>query len=260
MDELPPLLPPVEAPALRPPAMSLAARLLNVFAVPGEVFEDVKASIPSNANWLVPSLMFLVVGCVGAWLIFSQPAIQQQQREMTAQMLQKMVDKGIMKQEQVDQALDNSSVGSKFGGYFAPLFGAFVSPIWWALVLWLVGTQVFKAKFEFIKALEVSGLANAIAVLGEVVRILLVVGLGDMLASPSPALLVKHTDPQNPSFALLTVLNVTTIWMLGVRSVGLARMAGVPLGRAAVWIFGVWIAGTMLLVGFGLAMKSVLGL
>jgi len=35
-----------------PPATSIWSRLLNVFTAPGEVFEEVKNSQPSTANWL----------------------------------------------------------------------------------------------------------------------------------------------------------------------------------------------------------------
>jgi len=56
MQETPPALPP-ELPASQPPTTSLAARLMNVFAVPGEVFDEVKASAHSAGNWLLPALV-----------------------------------------------------------------------------------------------------------------------------------------------------------------------------------------------------------
>ena len=37
----------------RPPS-SLAGRLLNIFATPGDVFEDLKTAQHAVANWLVP--------------------------------------------------------------------------------------------------------------------------------------------------------------------------------------------------------------
>ena len=59
-EPLPVLDSPPEAPP--PPAISLAARLLNVFAIPGEVFAGVRASRISIGNWLVPTLLLVVVG------------------------------------------------------------------------------------------------------------------------------------------------------------------------------------------------------
>ena len=58
--------------------MSLTARLFNVFADPGEVFEEVKNGKPSAANWMVPALVFALAGVISVVVIFSQPAIVQQ--------------------------------------------------------------------------------------------------------------------------------------------------------------------------------------
>src|SRR5262245_42046331 len=55
--ETPPPIPSAPAPAVpREPEMSLFARLLNIFAVPGDVFEEVKQSRVRTANWLLPLL------------------------------------------------------------------------------------------------------------------------------------------------------------------------------------------------------------
>ena len=79
MDESPPVLEPQPV-ASKSPTMSLAARLLNVFAIPGDVFEEVKATRASVGNWLAPVILSAVVGAISAIVIFSQPAIQQQLR------------------------------------------------------------------------------------------------------------------------------------------------------------------------------------
>ena len=261
--EEPPALPtatdPPQPAQPRQPAMSLTARLLNVFAVPGEVFDDVKASVPSISNWLAPAFLYVIVGCVGVWLMYSQPAVQQQMQEMQDQMIQKMVDKGMMTKDVAEKQQAGSAVGMKIGPYLAPLFGAFLSPVLWALVLWIVGLKVFKAKFEYMKALEVTGLANAIAVLGDIVHTLLVVGLGNMFASASPTLLMNNADPQNPTFAVAAVFNITAIWMLAVRAIGLSKLCGVPFVRAAFWVFGLWFAWMAVIIGISLAIKSAFG-
>lgn len=239
--------------------MSLAARLLNVFAVPGEVFDDVKASVPSLSNWLAPAFLYMLVGCVGAWLIYSQPAIQQQQQELADKMIDKMVEKGMIPKERAEQQMSASAVGSKIGVYFVPVFGAFVSPVVWALVIWVAGRKMFKADFEFIKALEVAGLANAIGILGDVVHTLLVVGMGDLFTSASPVLLMKGSDPQTMKFSVAAVINVTTIWLLAVRSIGLARLSGVPFLRAAWWIFGLWFLWMSFVIAIAQGFKAAFG-
>ncbi|HEY5910464.1 MAG TPA: YIP1 family protein [Verrucomicrobiae bacterium] len=259
MEETPPII------ENRPPetqrqSTSLAARLLNVFAIPGDVFEEVKNSAMCTANWLVPALLLIVVGCIGASLVYSQPAIQQQVREMQDKVMDKLVEKGRLTKEQADQQREAGAVSSRIGAYIGPVFYALASPFWWGFLVWLLGTKVLKGSFPFMKAVEVVGLGNAIAILGSVVTTLLMVSLGSLGATPSPALLVKDYDPQKTSQALLQLPNVITLWLLAVRSIGLAKLGGTRFVPAAVWVFGLWVLQTSVLLGIGLAMKAMLGL
>ena len=67
MDQ-PPLIAQEPPPAPPAPATSLVARLLNVFAAPTEVFEEIKTSRSTTANWLVPALITAVVMAVFLFL------------------------------------------------------------------------------------------------------------------------------------------------------------------------------------------------
>jgi VIT1/CCC1 family predicted Fe2+/Mn2+ transporter len=106
------------------------------------------------------------------------------------------------------------------------------------------------------KAVEVVGLANMVSVLEVIVKTLLIVGLGNLYATPSLVLLVKDFDPQNTVHSLLAIVNVMTFWLLAVRAVGLARLSGVSFTKAAVWVFGIWAAYTGCFVGLGLLAKA----
>ena len=53
----------------QPVQTTLWSRLLNVFAAPGDVFEEVKNSKPSTANWLAPALIYILVGVISVALI-----------------------------------------------------------------------------------------------------------------------------------------------------------------------------------------------
>jgi hypothetical protein len=251
-----PVSPPEAVPA---PTTSLAARLLNVFAVPGDVFAEVKVAPESVANWLVPMLLLLVVGLCSAWLIFSQPPIQQQLREQQDEMIQKLVKKGWLTQEAADTQRRVSGNTTKFAPYLGAVVQAVATPFCWGFILWLVGVKALKGSFSFMKAVEVVGLASTITCLGTVVSTLMVVGLGNLFASPSPALLLKHFDPQKPSDTMLAVFNVMTFWVLSVRAIGLARLAGVPAMKAAFWVFGIWLAYTSFFFGCGLALRAAFG-
>lgn len=246
-------------PAPPEPRMSLAARLLNVFAIPGDVFSEVKISRAKAVNWLVPASLFLCVSWVAAWLVFSQDQVKEQIRQYTEQTIQKQVDQGRMSDTEAERARRYAVSGAQLVAYTGPALVAFAAPFWWGLILWLVGRKIFRSDFSYLKAVEVSGLAGMIGVLQVAVKTLLIVGLNNPFASTSAALLANGDDPQNATFRLLSLVDVMAFWLLAVRAIGLARLAEVPFARAAIWVFGVWALTTGLLLGLGFAMHAGFG-
>jgi hypothetical protein len=262
MDSIPPTpAPPSAAPPV--PATSLAGRLMNVLAAPGDVFEEVKTTATSNANWLMPAMLLIVISWLSAGLIFSQPAIRQQISELSTKAIDRQVEKGKLSVTQAEQARAAAEkfggIGYKIGAVVAPIFAAFASPFFGGLILWLVGSFALKGPFPYMKAVEVAGLANMIMVLSVMVKTLLILITGNLFASPSLALVVKDFDPQNPVHSLLVMLDVMMLWLLVVRSIGLARLSGASFGKAAAWIFGIWIAFMGVIIGFGAAVRAAFG-
>ena len=233
----------------------MGARLLNVFAVPGEVFEEVRASQFRVSNWSVPVLLAAVVGMFSVWVLFSQPTILQKLHEQQEKALAKQVQAGKLKQADVDRALDviSNPMLMKVAGALGALVISVVRVFWWGLVLWLLGRVLLKVPFDFLKALEVSGLALMIGVLGAIVSLLLQVNLGRLFATPSLALALNDFDATSKSHLFLGAANVFSFWQLAVTSVGLARLARVPFLRAALPVFTFWMlqASFFILVGLG---------
>lgn len=253
--EEPQLTPEPQPEVPQPPAMSLGGRLLNVFATPGDVFQEVKAAPVSTANWVVPALILIVVSWVASWLIFSQPAINHQLSEITEQAIQKQVDQRHMSEQDAERA---RAMGEKWAGISAkiaavltPVFVGFVVPFLWGLFVWLVGAKLLKGNFPYMKAVEVIGLANMICVLDAILRTLLIVGLGNLYAAPSLAMLVREFDPQNLAHSALALVNVMTFWLLAVRAIGLARLSGASFVKGALWVFSIWATYTGFFFGLG---------
>ena len=166
MEQQPPIL--EGQPAMpEPPKTSLMARLLNVFATPGDVFEEVKASPFSVANWLAPALMFILVSWVGAGLILSQDSIKQQLSDLTAKAIEKQIEAKKMPPERAEAARQvgekYGSIGAKISMVTGPVLAAFISPFWWGLILWL-GAKILRGNSSYMKAVEVAGLVNMIGV------------------------------------------------------------------------------------------------
>jgi hypothetical protein len=246
--------PPTGAPA---PTTSLSGKLLNVFAAPGEVFDDIKAAAPSTANWLVPVIIYAVVGVISVCIMFAQPAIQQTVHDQQVKELDKRVQQGKMTQAQEDQALQimDKIMGPKMLaalGSFGMVIYSFVSLFGWALVLWLAGRWFLKTKFGYLKVLEVAGLSSLIIVLGMVIGTLLAVILGRLYVGPSLALLVSNFDPKNRVHLLLGAANVIYLWHAGVLAIGLAKLSGGSMTKAFAVVFGFWVLIELLLIAVGL--------
>lgn len=247
--------PTLESPSA--PASSLAARLTNVFAAPGDVFAEVKTAAPSVANWLIPVLIFAIAGMISVCIIFAQPAIQQTLHDQQVKALDKQVQQGKLTQAQEDQALQ---IMEKFMGpamlaivgSIGLVFACFVSLFGWGLVLWLAGRWFFKTRFDYLKAVEVAGLSSIILVLGMVIGTLLTTILGRLYAGPSLALLVSNFDATNRIHLLLGAANVIYLWHAGVLAIGLAKLSGGSMTKALAVIFGFWVLIELLLIAVGL--------
>jgi hypothetical protein len=209
----------------------------------------------------VPALILIVVNWVSSWLIFSQDSIKHQLSEITDQAVQKQIEKSHMSEQQAEQS---RAIGEKWAQIMAkvaavlvPVFGGFVTPFFWGLILWLVGAKVLKGDFPFMKAVEVVGLVNMVSVLDVIVRTLLIIGLGNLYAAPGLVLLVKDFDPQNTVHGLLSLVNLMTFWLLVLRAMGLARLSSVSFAKAALWIFGIWAGYNAFFIGLGMLMKAM---
>ncbi len=229
---------------------------MNVFAVPGDVFEEVRATRHLVSNWLMPALLLGIVGALSAFLIFSQPAIHQQLREKQEQALQAQVKAGKLKQADADRALElvDKVMGPatlKLLASAGAVIAGFARVLWWGLILVLLARWFFKARIPYPKALEVAGLALMIAVLGQIVTLLLTVNFSNLAATPSLALAVEKFDNTRRAHLVLGAMNVFSFWLIGVLACGLGRLTGSPWGRAVFVVLGFWLLQETLLILIG---------
>ena len=244
-------LPVLDSPrnAKPPPAMSLAARLLNVFAVPGEVFADVKVRRVCIANWLVPAFLSALVAVFTAVVIMSQPAFQRQMHELAerqAKALDQQVKAGKIKQADADRVLSLSQAVMEPRAFktmvsMAVAVAGIARVFWWAFVLWLLSRLFLKIRLGYLKTLEVAGLGLMISVLGTIVTLLLMLNLPSLFAAPHLASAISNLDAIPKSPLLMGAAYVFAFWLIAVLSVGLAKLAAVPVPRAAWFVFAAWL-------------------
>lgn len=237
-------LPSSSASPVTPQESSLGTRLTNVFVSPGEVFAEIKATPVRHSNWLVAGLVFVILSWIGNAVMFSQENIRHQLIEIQDQALQKKfqkpLDEGKMTQAQVDQMKATvakfAGVGQIIGGIAGPLFGAAVAPFLGGFMLWLMGRFIFRQPFEYLKAVEASGLTLVIAGLGALVKGMLCAAMGSLFVSPGLVLLVRPYDHTNLLHTSLLAFDVFAIWGIVVTAVALAKLSSVSLVKAFIWV------------------------
>jgi hypothetical protein len=158
---------------------SLGSRLFNVFAAPGEVFEELRDARPAHSNWVVPLLLSVVMGIVFSLVVFSQPDIVAGITSQQEAALEARVEAGKMTREQADQALVGMERFTSPGlmmlfGSIGSVVGGVVFFILVALLLWLLMTAILKGGVSAAKAFELAGLAGMIFVLGSLLTMTLV--------------------------------------------------------------------------------------
>ncbi len=239
--------------------MSFTDKLVGVFSSPSEVYENVRQTPPTSSNWVIPTVILIVVGLFMAYLINSNPTLSDQMKRMASEQMEKGLQKqlaaGKLTQEQANQARDQmsgmGSTGTMIFTYasavLGPVFGLFLG----GLVFWLLGKGVMKATSPYMKVVEVVGLTFFIGALESIVTTILAIGMNTMFASPSLALLVSDFSIENKMHLLAASVNVFTFWTLGVTSIGLSRLFQKDLPKVLVLVFALWVLWTVFKV-FGL--------
>jgi uncharacterized MAPEG superfamily protein len=234
-----PLAPPPPEPS------SLTDRLVNVIAAPGEAFEGIKGAPVRAANWLVPLLLACVAAAVYLSIAFSQPGILRGLQEQRDNAIRKQVAAGKVTQAQADQAeamLERfmtptlMKIFGAGGAVVRSVAGLFVM----SLAIWLALKCCTQATLDYMKVIEVCGLALVIDVPQKIVRSFLVLWKENLLATASPTLFLANPSVTNKTHLFLSMLDAGDIWWLAVLSLGVAKVAPVRYRTAAFITFGVW--------------------
>jgi hypothetical protein len=238
--------------------MSMGARVLNVFAAPGELFSWLAQHRFRIANFVVPALIVGAVGVITTWLVLSQPEIIRQVLELNDRELEKAISQGRLTMEQADHARDGmrSAVGIMVMRAAAAVFSVisgFVAPFWWGLLGWLVARFVLGAPLGYMRAVEAAAFASLIGALGLVVGMLLSLGTGNLFAGPHLGFFIEDFNPMNKRHLALASVNAFGLWQVAVLALGIARLTGRTFTQAGVGLYVLWLAYKGLAAAFGLA-------
>jgi hypothetical protein len=223
---------------------SALGRMFNVLPAPGETFAEIKERPVNHANWILPAVVWMLIGGAIVWLMFSMESFRYEIKKQQEKAIQQQVEKGKIKQDQADQILANMppwvmDVAKVFAIIVTAVY-AFALPFFWGFVVWFLCVNVYKVDIEYMKGVEAAGLASVIYLLAAVIGGLLSLTLGKMTFA-SPAFFVKDFDMTNRSHMMLAALNPFYLWFMVVLAVSISVLANVPLKRTLPWCLGIWV-------------------
>lgn len=238
------------------PEMSLSDKFIGILSSPGEVYTTVATTEPKNGNWAIPLIIAILMSLIFTYVVFTQPAIQDEMHTQQMKGLQHSVEQGKMTQEQADKAMEFSKPGSSMFllfGSIGVVFVLFVMVFGYSLAYWIGGKIIAKSSVGFMKVVEVYGLSMFVVVVSTLLSMILIVAMGSLHAQPALSMLVSDFDPMNKTHKLLAAVNLFTFWQLYVVSVGLSKVWNATLGKALVVTGGVWVIWTLVstFAGFG---------
>ncbi len=244
---------PAPAEPVKPP--SFTDTIAGIFASPGELYEQVRLAPPTASNWLVPTVLLIVVTIVCSYLVMNNPSLQHQIAVAQQEAVDRLVQEGRITQAQADQQAQYSQPGSPLmliGIYVVNPIITFIMLFLSALVFWLIGRFPMKSAAPYMKVVEVIGLTFYIATLGRIVTTAMMFGMDSIHASPSLALVLSEFDPMNKVHQALSSLNVFTIWSIAVTAIGLARLFQRDTLKVLVLVFALSILLGVVLILVGI--------
>jgi Yip1 domain. len=234
--------------------MSLLARLLNVFAIPGAVFQDIRESARHQpGSWIIPILLATIVSSFTFGTILSQPGILNELKSKQTAVVNEQLAAGKIEQAEAEKSIRIIEQLSR-PEIIHPLVGIgfFVISVlrvaWWSFVLCLLARLFLKERLNWLKAIEAAGLASMISILGNIVFAILAFSIQTGSATGITDTL-QQLELRNKSWPVILASNGFNIWFVFLLATALARLMNVPLFRTLFLMMGTWLA---LQLGFGL--------
>ena len=251
---------PQEQPAAEEPArLGPFSRLTGTLFSPGETFADVNR----KPTWLAP--MIIAIATVLASSFFFSWRAHPDWDTIFRTQFKKQAEKRT--QQPTPEQLDQQVAIAKTFAKFSPIIGAVFTPIIYVIVagIFALGMMFIQAKTTFKKILSV--VSWSCAALGIVTNIVMMASL--MLRDEEG---LRSIDPTQPSGiipsnlaailssdasavikSLAGSLDIFTIWLLILFSIGFAAIAGsrkITTGKAASVVFGFWVVFVLIKAGW----------
>jgi len=237
----PPSVPPA-APAV--PRKSFLQRLAGVLFAPAETFDD----IARTPDVLAPMALLLLIAIGSTVVLVPRMDFESTIRTQMQQSGREM------KPADMDRAV---KMGKAFGtmiAYCSPLLGIAFYVVLAGILL--LAFRLFGGEGNFTQALSVTLYAWIPLTLFSIILALVALSRDSIdpttiatVVKSNPSFLVDFSE-QRVLFALLSSLDVFVVWTLILLTFGFSAVSKLSKGMSAAIIFSLWIAATIVKVGF----------
>jgi hypothetical protein len=232
------------------PAPNSFQRIIGVLFSPDATF----ASIARRPDWVMPLVILLIMSMAAGVVIAQHVDFGAAAREAMEQ------NKNIT-QEQMDKGVKMAAGIGKVATYLSPVLTV-IGLLVIAGVL-LLAFRLFGGEGDFKQAFSVTCYASMPSVIKGIVMLIIVLAKGGIIPAQALATLVRSNlgfladYKANPmAFALLSSLDIFSIWFCVLLIIGFAYVARVSKARAAVVVVSLWIV-VLLFKLIGPAMQSL---
>jgi hypothetical protein len=237
--------PPGEPPP--PEKQNVFSRIAGVLFAPAETF----SAIARRPDILGPLLLIIILGYLSTFAVmrnFDVAAATSSQIEQMRSQNPNMTDEDVARVERF------SGATMKVMGWVSPLLGL----IWYAIVagVLLLACRLFGGEGTYKQAFSATLYAWMPLVLFSIIFTIVVTARGSFdpmsaatLVKSNPAFLVDMKT-QPVLFALLSSLDIFTVWTIALLSIGFSKLSKSSIGKTATIVVSLWFAMILVKVGF----------
>jgi hypothetical protein len=232
------------------PELTSFQRIIGVLFSP----DATMASIARRPDWVLPLILLLVTSLAAG--VIMAPRV-----DFGAATREAMEQNKNMPQEQVEKAVRISNSIGKVLMYCAPVLSA-IGLLVIAGVL-LLAFRLFGGEGDFKQAFSVTCYASIPSIIKSVVTLVIIVAKGGIIPAQALATIVRSNlgfmadyKASPMAFALLTSLDIFSLWFLILMIIGFAYLARVSKVKSAVIIISLWIV-VLLFKLIGPALQSL---
>ena len=222
--------------------MSFTDKVAALFSEPSNLFESIKNYPPRKIDWLVPTLIVIIVIIFSTIMQMRDVEIKNEIKQKQIEQLQKLVDEGRISPESLEQSIAGMEKvsGSGYQLFFTLVgvpIGVFFMLFITALIYWVIAKLILKGDVMYGYVLSLVGLINIIGIFSTIVTLVLSILYGKMNTGLNLALLAS-AETSMPVLKILNAIDPFTIWSLILMSIGLAKFCSVPFTKSAIAVFG----------------------